>query len=73
MNFSKNRELASLEQHGFLNEKPIDFLNAFFLRRGRIHCCIIFLNGNFFRREGELHSKYYENIFLFCSYLIFFT
>ncbi|MFO7575543.1 MAG: hypothetical protein R6W67_10360, partial [Bacteroidales bacterium] len=31
--FSKNRELASLRQHGFLDEKIIDFLNAFFLRR----------------------------------------
>ena len=33
MVFSKNSELASLRQHGFLNEKSIDFLNAFFLRR----------------------------------------
>jgi hypothetical protein len=33
MIFSKNRELASLEQHDFFNEKPIDFLNAFFIRR----------------------------------------
>jgi hypothetical protein len=33
MLFSKNRELASLEQPGFLNEKSFDFLNAFFLRR----------------------------------------
>jgi hypothetical protein len=33
MNFSKNRELASLRQHGFFHEKPIDFLNAIFLRR----------------------------------------
>jgi hypothetical protein len=32
MPFSKNRELASLEQHGFLNEKTIDFLYAFFIR-----------------------------------------
>jgi hypothetical protein len=31
MFFSKNRELASLKQHGFLNEKTIDFLNAFSL------------------------------------------
>jgi hypothetical protein len=33
MIFSKNRELASLEQPGFLNEKTIAFLNAFFIRR----------------------------------------
>jgi hypothetical protein len=33
MFFSKNRELASLKQHGFLNEKIIDFLNAFSIRR----------------------------------------
>jgi hypothetical protein len=33
MLFPKNRELASLEQHGFLDEKSIAFLNAFFLRR----------------------------------------
>jgi hypothetical protein len=33
MIFSKNRELASLEQHGFFDEKTIDFLNAFLVRR----------------------------------------
>jgi hypothetical protein len=33
MFFSKNRELATLRQHGFLYEKTTDFLNAFFLRR----------------------------------------
>jgi hypothetical protein len=33
MFFSKNRELAPLEQHGFLNEKTIDFLDAFLVRR----------------------------------------
>jgi hypothetical protein len=33
MIFSKNRELASLKQHGFLNEKTIDFLDAFSIRR----------------------------------------
>jgi hypothetical protein len=32
MIFSKNRELASLGQPGFLNEKTIDFFNAFFIR-----------------------------------------
>jgi hypothetical protein len=35
MIFSKNRELASLKQPGFLNEKTIDFFNAFSIRRGR--------------------------------------
>jgi hypothetical protein len=34
MIFSKNRELASLKQPGFLNEKTIGFLNAIFIRRG---------------------------------------
>lgn len=33
MSFSKNRELATLKQHGFLNEKSINSLYAFFLRR----------------------------------------
>jgi hypothetical protein len=32
--FSKNRELAKLRQHGFLNEKKPDFLNVFFLGGG---------------------------------------
>jgi hypothetical protein len=40
MIFSKNRELASLEQPGFFNEKTTDFLNAFFIRREDSLCLI---------------------------------
>jgi hypothetical protein len=58
MVFSKNRELASLRQHGFPDEKNFDFLNAFFLRRGKSDSnslCLIFI----FKAKISLLNLYF--------------
>ena len=72
---SKNRELAALKQHGFLNEKTIDFFNAFYLGGGKpfqtdiatsfnYHASYSHKANGFFLRRNTHSSEFLFNIII---------